>query len=433
MRAVRFRAALVLLTVILPSCRAVLGIDDQQLQLEPAGCFTCAVRECGAVRDACLADVDCRPLYSCLAECGVDAVSCRMACEDKFRSAAGPETPYRRLDDCRRIQCQDECYGSGGFGVTADPECACTDEICKPFLERCVRSGDPEKGERIGDCERLYGCLAGRQRPLDPEDGIACVFQDGLSGREIANTVRFCWQGAACGSCPLAKGRMYSCVGDYKWVGPMADRVKFSLTVGDNAGKPVVGAEVKACPAANCEECPAPNDTQTTDGNGVALLQVSTVGIGFRGCFKISKPGVVTSIWYLGRPIMQDESLTKVTILNADDLKNVGKIVAGGLDLTTKGHVVVATRDCLFTPAGGLELKTTAGAGSTILYMRNGNPSLEGPTDGIGQAAVMNVPPGDLTLSLHAGALEVSKTTVRIGAGLMTGVMMLPKSLENAP
>jgi len=175
------RLVLVALALI-AGCDSVLGIEELPGRApirEPADCGTCGVASCKAERDACMDDPRCHELYSCVAPCVESAEggpACRRACENKSAASAG--ALWRALDACRRTNCADECYGFRGFGRLVSPECSCSDDLCEAFLKRCVRSGVDREGETIGGCERRLACLAGRPRPVDPDDAINCTYED---------------------------------------------------------------------------------------------------------------------------------------------------------------------------------------------------------------------------------------------------------------
>lgn len=423
------RVGLLAVALVLPSCQSVLGIEElpgRTVTLESAECGPCVSKDCPAVRDACLADRGCKEVYSCVAECGRDNLACRGDCERKFALAAAGE-PFRALDGCRRVNCTDECYGIGGFGGAVDPSCACTDAVCESFIRSCIRSGEL-RGERIGDCERVFGCFGTRARPLDPDDAVTCMFDPRWGGQVEANVVRFCWQGAVCDSCPLAGGRMNARLGQYKWSGPISDQpVEFDLTVTDQRGKGVREAKVSACLTPDCAECSMPVASGKTDANGTASLKLSTFGLGFRGCFQIEAAGKMPTLWYLGRPISRGESLMRVPIFSADELATI--VTPLGLKLDpTRGQVVVATRDCIFSAATGLTLDPLIAPDAFVAYLRNGAPSRVGTTDDTGRAAIINAPPGRIDIVLRSGDTEFSRSDVLARAGFLTGVYALPNT-----
>ncbi len=435
---VRSRLAPVLLAALvgaLAACQVVLGVErlpPRADAAESATCAPCVQSSCAKLRAACLDDPKCLDVYDCVARCGVDTAGCRAECERK-KSGAAATAAYRDLDACRRVECTDECFGVGGFGATVHAACACTDEVCAPFIRSCIRSGAarPESGEPIGECERRIGCFQTRAKPLDPDDAITCVLER-TGGQAEMNAVRFCWQGATCGSaegtCPMAGGKLTSCIGQYQWSRPARDTVVFNLGITDQQGRVVVGATVAACAPADCGDCKDPVTTLVTGVDGTVDLALSTFGIGFRGCFHVTAPGKMPAIWYAGRPITRDEKLLRVPLLTLDEWTDYTKVVTTDPD-PTRGQILIATRDCIHAPASGLTADLPPGSGGFVSYMQNGLPRLGGTTDDSGRAAIVNVIPGQHTVVMHDAAREYGRLEVYTRAGALTGMFMFPAVL----
>jgi hypothetical protein len=423
--------------VVVAACDSVLGIEElpnrASLVRETAECGTCGSQSCAPERDACFGDPGCRDLYACVAPCGesdVGGPACRRACETK--STASSAAAWLALDQCRRLNCADECYGFRGFGQIIDPACACSDDICEAFLKRCVRSGvTSTTGERLGDCERRIACLGSRPKPIDPDDAFSCTYET-RGGQDELQLVRFCWQGAACDEkCPVAGGKMFACIGKYQWSRPALDEVPYTLTVNDRRGLPVAGALVEVCDSDDCDACRNPRSSYTTKADGLAHLKVSMFGGGYRGCMQITAAGKLPTIWYTGRPVNRSEWLQRALVVSREDLQQVTGGIGEPAD-PTKGQVMVGTRDCLVTPAAGVMFDPPTAPGAFPVYIRLGTPTREGPTDDSGQYAIGNVPAGPLTIVMRdTKGNELGRSTVRVRAGWVTGTYVFPSSLPD--
>ncbi len=414
-----------LLTVALVSaCDVVLGIDELPPDpvREPGECATCAQSSCGAARESCLDDPGCLAAYRCVVGCALDDIGCRLHCEQAH--AAANESRYRALDDCRRLECTDTCYGAAGFGHLVDAQCSCVDDVCAPFIRNCIRSGAGRQGEPIGDCERRFACLGDRQQPIDPEDGLWCTLSRAGGGAE-ANALRFCWQGAECGTCPIAGGRLNACVGNYQWSRAIPEEVQFNLAITDQRGRLIEGARVRACRAEDRETCARPAAEGVTNEKGEVTLPLPTFGGGFQGCFEVRADGFTPALWYPGRPIIADEALLAVAILPPAELEGYASALGAKTD-PTRGQLTYVTRDCLFSPASDLTIAADAGAGSFVAYLVSGTPTRMGPTDATGRGAVVNAMPGPITVIARRGGEERGRITARVRAGWMTGVFVLP-------
>jgi hypothetical protein len=427
------RAAFLGLVAAVCACSPILGIEELPRRAdaigEPAECRTCSEQSCRPVREACLNDPACREVYACAAACvgSKEGPVCRSKCE---RAVAANGAAWKALDDCRRINCTDECYGITGFGVTADAACACSDDICAPFIRRCIRSGDG-KTARVGDCERRFACIGQRARPVDPDDAISCTYEE-RGGQDELQLVRFCWQGAACGTCPVASGKMFECTGKYQWSRPNVEQVPYTLQMNDRRGRGVAGAKVLACGTADCEMCKTPLDEGTTDSNGfVHLKKLSTFGGGFRGCFQIDAAGYLPAMWFLGRPVTREEWLQRNLVVTLADVELLANNVGAKLDMSL-GQVMIGARDCLVTPASGVTIDPPTTPGSFIVYFRGSETTKNGPTDDTGQVAIGNVQPGPFTAIMRdSKGIELGRATMRIRAGWTTGVYVFPSPIPD--
>lgn len=415
------------LLVALPACSVALGIEElptatQDPAVESPECGTCVAEGCHAERAACLADRACSDLYPCIAACPKNDPACRSRCEQS-NVAAATSAPFHALDACRRIQCTDECYGISGLARLIDPACDCADDQCAPFLRSCITSGQTT-GETIGDCERRLACFAGRT-VVDPDEVITCSATP-LGGVDESFTVRFCWQGAACGSCPMAGGKELACKGKYSWPQPLADFVDYTFTVIDLKGRGIADVDVAACPSTDCESCKKPDATGKTDATGLVTLKVPTWAGGFHGCLQMSSADRLPALWYGGRPILRSERLMRYPLFSATELSDWAKVIGVTVD-ATRGQILVATRDCAFSPASGLVPDVPPGSGASVAYLIQGEPKAEGPTDSTGAAAIINVPAGSVDVVVRDGSgVEHGRTPVYVRGGAITGVYVFP-------
>lgn len=429
------RVPLISLIAALTACDAILGIEDlprrSDFVKETRECRTCSEESCGTARDKCLGDPLCRDLYACIATCASSEVGgplCRRRCESGSTASKG--APFRALDACRRINCSDECYGFTGFGQTVDPRCSCSDSVCEPFIRRCVRSGELREGEQVGACERRFACLASRATPLDPDDAVGCTYEE-RGGQEELQLVRFCWQGAACGTCPVASGKMFDCRERYQWSRPQPNEVPFSLTINDRLGRPLANTIVDACGIADCDACANPLDSKTTGADGTARLNISTFGGGFRGCFQVRAPGKMPTLWFLGRPLTREEWLQGVVAFSEQEITQITAEVGVKPDFVNRGQLMVGARDCIFTPASGVTFDPPTAEGAFGLYIRGTETTREGPTDDTGQAAFGNLLPGSFTVAMRNKSGELGRATARIRAGWVSGIFVFPSPIPD--
>lgn len=415
---------MLLVAALCPGCDAALGIEQLPADRAPEQptCNQCVRESCDAVRNECLDDPLCRETYACLTTCPLDDVVCRLRCE-KSRAAGAATAKYRALDGCRRTNCTDECYGVGGFGRLVDERCGCTDANCELFVRSCIRSGE-SRGELIGGCERRFACFGERALPIDPEDAVSCSLSRNDGDPEV-NALRFCWQSATCGTCPMPGGGMQACAGKYQWATPIPDAVSFTLTVTNQQGRVIQDAAVAACAAPDCDACAAPVRTGRTNEVGAVKLVLPTFGLGFRGCFQLTASGYLDTLWYPGRPLTRDEAILRVPMVTQGEMDAYG-VGLGAPILRTHGQILIATRDCIVAPASGITLEAMAGPESFAGYLRGGDTIRTGTTDGTGRGAIVNASPGPVTVIGRNTFGEFGRATVRARPGWMTGLFLFP-------
>jgi hypothetical protein len=409
------------LALSLVACDSVLGVESlpsgSAAIRETPDCRGCSEQSCAAARDRCIADAKCREIYACTAVCDpANGPVCRRQC------APGENDLWKALDSCRRLNCTDECYGTLGFGRCADSSCACTDDICTPFVRQCVVKAE---------CERRFACLGMRARPVDPDDAISCTYEGDEQGVDELQLVRFCWQGAQCGSCPLASGKMFECTNKFQWARTALEEIDYRLQVSDRLGRGVGEADIRVCATGDCEACTRVIATARTDSKGYADMKIATFGGGFRGCFEVRAPGKIPALWFLGRPLTRQEFLQRVLVVSESEFNVTAGAVGAMGDLMTRGHLMISTRDCMVSPASGITIDLPPVAGAYRFYFRGTETTADGPTDDTGQVALGNLPPGPFTVVMRDKTRELGSAAVRIRAGWITGVYVYPAPIPD--
>lgn len=432
------RTTIIAAAMALAGCDAILGIKDLPRGVATidagsdtgpppnATCLACEGQRLSEERTACLGDPDCAALYTCSSRCLLGDVACRDRCEQlAITTAQG--AAYRKLDARRRELCAGDCYGSFGFASAINPLCGCLDAHCARQMLACVQSGVAKK-EDVGACERRLACIA---RQPNPDGFVDCVGQFG--GAEEANALIDCMRDTSCTdkatkkACPLADGEL-SCTNNFVYARSRGTHVRFTLSVEDFEGKPIVGAVVKACSPPRCAADCLVLASDKTESNGRVTLKVPMSNGGYDGCLRVepSSEYMPTSVM-TGRRIHVDEAVLGTLSLQEGliALYAVEAMVALRAD---RGHVIVSVHDCVWGQLLGASLTLTDMQPDTVLAYLDGTTIVPDgkKTTASGAAAFVNVTPGKHELVVTHDGREIARQTVSVSAGELTDANVYP-------
>jgi hypothetical protein len=429
----RLTVAIVALA-LLPGCGQVLvdeypyasfdaGVPDAPIQWASAACASCTASSCDAERAACEGSSSCRPTLACVAKCPVDDLLCRFNCEEDL----GSSSQFTALDNCRRTKCSGECIGKSISGVFESPGCGCIDVQCADQIPGCLTS----PGARIGDCERKLACA--RRFGSSPDAIIRCVYEN-KDGEDALIAMRKCWTSTGCESCDVVGGHVLSCAFKYRWQAPTQKTASVTLTV-TRYGAPtgVPGVRVRALLPGQCPLGGAAVDEGVTGPDGkVTLGKVPIQPRGFEGCFELTSPLHLPSVFYTGHPITRDENQMSGSVATPDDAALVAALAGVPIE---EGTAVIGAgaHDCLFTRASGVGIDIDADAKlpSTVRVYADPlpNPRLE-VTTAHGSAGFINVKPGYVTLSMHFNGRLVASERIYARPDHLTGMILLPSAKD---
>lgn len=410
--------------------RADASAEDAAIVYLSKDCPACLATSCDAPYAQCIGQPACRGMAVCLAGCARDDVLCRSECEN-----ADPDTSagnaYRAFDDCRRRSCVRECVGLAGAATLLGEGCKCIDTICAKELSDCVQSGAAETGH-VGGCERYAQCL--RRLEYNPAGTMQCRALEPTGMAESA-PIGACIHTAACPECPWVGGGAYACVGKYAWERPAAAVATFTASVAEFVTNVTVpAATVTACPPERCSAC----DSRTPgaihgmgDGDGFVTLPLMS---NFRGCFRITGGADHTdTLSYLGRPVLRAETWS-LSLYVRGTLAALAA-TAGVKTMAGRGHIAIFVYDCNFNPSSGVRVEISPSSPDvTIGYIVGAALRLDvNATAAAGAAAVVNVPPGLVTIKTFRGDRPVGNQAVWVrpdpsedGPSVVTTITMLP-------
>ena len=423
-------------------CNAVLGVERLpagQLSFSSEVCTACMDAHCATGERRCEQSELCRPLFDCLAGCGLDDPPCRAACRAAYPLAASqPEAAA--LEWCQRRQCLDECLGSGGLARALGEECTgCVDLACPDEIRACVADAD---------CERVMACSAGC---TEPECALQCYYgRDGGDGgdNQPSRAMNDCLL-----ECPeqCDTGRHWDCVDRFSWgVKPAGlKEVEYSLRIQSLLKvEPPVGVDVEPCLGVS-NPCVSAGEPGVVDGEGRANVTLQMMKFAWEGYFLLSgerqtvdpagSEPIMPQLFFVGRPVTRSETRVGTNVFTEQEY-HLSVLLAGRQLDDQLGHLAVIVWDCLWGEAPGVKVQVNdeakvAGQTATLYLVQDSVPAVDVDgtmtTDRSGGAGVINLNPGLVHVTVTSGADDrvVSSYTVLVAENSVTTLFAMPNPL----
>ena len=202
------------------------------------------------------------------------------------------------------------------------------------------------------------------------------------------------------------------------------------LTGGDE-GTPIPGAQVQACNALDVG-CAYPLSSATANDSGVALVKVPG---GFSGHYKVNASTFTPAI--LSRPAQLSSEYAPQSLATASLLQAAASLVGVTQDQNLS-IAVVTVLDCTSTPAANIVFTLPdASPGEMVVYLLDNLPTQSATATDLlsGTALILNVPPGNLTVTASFAATSQAIRTVSALAleGWVTYVDIRPDQATHPP
>jgi hypothetical protein len=286
--------------------------------------------------------------------------------------------------------------------------------------------------------------------------------QSGYADASPANTGLYANPGVTPmnGACNQAcLGKDWTCVGSILLPGATNAPTKLQSPVTDFfTSKAIVGADASLCLSSDLN-CDSPIAAGQTDQNGYLVIDVPAEPAGAVNWLQadsyvqVMASGYVPELVYLGYPVSRSPAPIaepNLVVFAADEVQAALSTVTGvpdggslSWDMADYGLLGFEVLDCSGFPGEGAQVTISPTApAETTWYYEGANPTasasatttdtmeLNGLT-GLGE--VVNVPPGDVTVTAtpralcDAGACAVSsKLTVHVRAGTVTFLFLFP-------
>lgn len=219
----------------------------------------------------------------------------------------------------------------------------------------------------------------------------------------------------------------FSCQGT-AWGATAPDPLSLSGTVIDQDGHGVAGATVEIHDASTDALLAQGTSSSAVMARGRYAIDVPTGGIAPRVYRKTIAAGELDAYLYDAYPETRTVSLPTIVQSSAVIADYAQQL--GVTQDPARGAVLVIVGDCSGALADGRLAGVTldAPAGSTVAYVdEQGAPQASlTATTAIGQILVLDAPPGELALSLHAGAVAFRTWPIDVRAGAFTASFRYP-------
>jgi hypothetical protein len=420
------------------SCQQILGIHD----IQPSACgFTWASGDCASCVHAsccdqavaCAADASCSSQFACIAQCGDE--TCRARC------VTGGDATMAALGACQSRACSSACgLACGGWGLLPGPQQLKHIEST-PGCTDCLAS---TACAQLAACMADEACLASRFcanacGPFDTTCQGNCGYPFPLppytysvdGGGALSN-------GALLGQCQsaCALGSDWTCLGHVTWPMPQTPTVTvLEMTVDYNSDKPIAGATVSACGAADLG-CSAPVATATTGPDGIATLSNITVepyiAVGY---LQVTASGYLPQLVFWQPPTVENTSTSPPTIQTLPLVQQsliAGEYSFAGIPYDSSlGSLIVSPSDCEGLEAGGVSFTADGlGPSAVLFYFYDGVPTTHAQatqlTSLLAAGGFANVTPGMVTVYSHAQGRVFSTQRVLVRGGAMTFALPSP-------
>ena len=386
------------------------------ISTDAGACGDCVTTACCTEANACATDALCDTYEACLLPCGTD-YACRAHCLDEHPSGTSATAA---LDRCVVDHCSAAC------GLT----CGLTNSYAEPAeAQGCV------------SCVQNHACSTAQEcgRDLTCTELSECAFTAPTIDRFFACTetgVAVLGFGLAARLAPCLPecdvGRYWSCAG--RVTAPYVespDTVIGFPAIDVDDGAPVVGAAVSACDVSDVP-CAHPLATETTDGSGLATLDIPvvTAPVGFAGYFQVTSPTTYPFLFFQPFPL----SVPKVQLAAARvPTPNTVSSAYATTKVTpdsSRGSIEVTVTDCHWIGAPDVEVTLEGADQETFGYypVQGAYQAGTTATDGTGLVIFLNVPAGAITVDTKPNAVGhvIGKTTVLVRPNTVTSVFTHP-------
>lgn len=166
--------------------------------------------------------------------------------------------------------------------------------------------------------------------------------------------------------------------------------------------------------------------TATTDASGNYTMQIATGGVAVDGYLKATLSGFLDTYLYPPEPLTGDYSGASLNILDTSTLGLLSGTLCANTQDAAKGVIAVAVQDENDQGVAGAMVSSTPAA-AKYCYNSGGFPNKNSTmTDSDGIAYMLNLPPGEVTVTATKEGLTFQAHVVNARAGAFTTTPIQP-------
>jgi hypothetical protein len=164
----------------------------------------------------------------------------------------------------------------------------------------------------------------------------------------------------------------------------------------------------------------------TTDAQGNYSLTLTTNGVALDGYLKGTLTGFVDTYLYPPKPLAENFDMASMNMINQSTIDLLSDTLCGSKQDAAKGAVAVIVADANRTAVAGAMVSSTPAA-AKYCYNQGGFPNRNAVmTDADGIAYMLNVAPGNVSVSATKSGTTFASHSVEARAGVLTTTVIQP-------
>ena len=166
--------------------------------------------------------------------------------------------------------------------------------------------------------------------------------------------------------------------------------------------------------------------TAMTDANGNYTMTIPTGGVAVDGYLKATLASFLDTYLYPPKALDADFDKASLNMVNASTLNLLSGTLCGATQDTAKGVIAMIVADPNMTAVAGAKVSSDP-APQKYCYNQGGFPNKQATmTDTDGIAYMINLPPGDVTVSATMTGVTYVSHKVNVRAGVLTTTVVQP-------
>jgi hypothetical protein len=164
----------------------------------------------------------------------------------------------------------------------------------------------------------------------------------------------------------------------------------------------------------------------TTDATGNYSMVITTNGKALDGYLKATLSGSLDTYLYAPKPLVADFSSASINMVAANTVDLLSNLLCGNQQDLAKGVVAMIVADANNMPVAGATVSSSPAA-AKVCYNKGGTPNRnQTMTEGDAFVYLINLPPGNVTVSADGAGAPYHSHDVNARAGVLTTTVIQP-------